>query len=806
MTEATAHSGRTAGTSPNADAARGETAAAGVAQAEAAPTVAELDLAVGGMTCASCVARVEKKLNKLPGTHALVNLANEQAHIELSAEGAALSDAEFVAQVQRAGYEASVIRRVKLGSHGERTASVSEEQAKAVERRADAATQRRIHHLRNLFWVALVLAIPVVTMSMIPAWQFPGWQWVVAALSLPIAFYCGWPFHKAAFRAAAHGSSTMDTLVSLGTLASMLWSLWALLWGGAGQIGYTMRMSGMHTVNAPHLYFESVAMIVAFLLLGRWLEHRSRRSAGDALRELLNLGVETARRVRRADGTEVSEDIPAAQLQVGDVFVTKPGEKIATDGVVIAGSSAVDASLLTGESAPVEVSEGSEVTGATVNTAGALTIRATRVGEDTTLAAMGRLLTKAQTGKAPVQQLADRISAVFVPAVIGIALLTLVIRLLLGNPLELALTSAITVLVVACPCALGLATPTALMVGSGRASKLGILIGGPEILENAAKTNTMILDKTGTITEGHMAVAAVQPAPGVTERELLAAAASVEAHSEHPIAAAILKENGRFGAAVPASSIRAVPGFGVEGMVGAARIRAGKPAWFDDAEVRAAFTSAPEGIASPATTTEAGPKATEASTDVVVEKDGAVIGVITVRDRLRPEATAALAELKAGGIHLVLATGDNPATAHAIAAEAGIEDVHAGVLPDDKVRIVGELQAQGRAVAMVGDGVNDAAALAAANLSIAMGTGTDVAKAASDITIVNSDLNSVPTALRISRATLRIIRQNLGWAFGYNVVAIPLAIFGVILPGVAAAAMAASSVIVVTNSLRLRRA
>ncbi|MBE6484590.1 MAG: heavy metal translocating P-type ATPase, partial [Actinomycetaceae bacterium] len=461
------------------------------------------------MTCASCVARVEKKLSKLPGVDAVVNLATEQAHIELGPQAAELSDAELVTTVENAGYGASVLRRTTVQEDGSRVAVSTGIDPEEVEAAAQRAANARVADLWRRFVVALILSIPIVAVSMVPALQFRGWQWAAGALSLIVAFWCGWPFHRAAFRAARHGSTTMDTLVSLGVLASMGWSLWALLWGGAGALGYTMRMTGIHGLAhsaMPHLYFESAAMIVTFLLIGRWLEARSRRSAGDALRSLLSLGADEATRVRRADGTAVNEVIPASELQPGDEFLVRPGEKIATDGVVIDGTSAVDASLLTGESVPVDVTSGNEVTGATMNTFGALTVRASRVGEDTTLAQMGRLLTEAQIGKAPVQRLADRISAVFVPAVIGIAFADLAVRLLLGNTFEMALTSAITVLVVACPCALGLATPTALLVGSGRASRLGALIKGPEILETAHSVDTILLDKTGTLTTGIMRV------------------------------------------------------------------------------------------------------------------------------------------------------------------------------------------------------------------------------------------------------------------------------------------------------------
>ena len=618
----------------------------------------------------------------------------------------------------------------------------------------------------------------------------------------------------------------MDTLVSLGIVASMGWSLWALLVGGAGEFGYTMRMTGIHGLghaDRPHLYFETAAMIVTFLLLGRWLEARSRRSAGDALRSLLALGAQEATRVRRADGTAVEEVVEAGSIEVGDEFLVRPGEKVATDGVVLDGASAVDASLLTGESVPVDVSAGTSVTGATVNTYGVLTVRATRVGEETTLAQMGRLLTEAQTGKAPVQRIADRISAVFVPAVIAIAAATFAVRLALGNPLEMALASAITVLVVACPCALGLATPTALLVGSGRASKLGALIKGPEILESAHAADTIIFDKTGTITAGVMGVADVRPLDGDMD-ELVALAAGIERGSEHPIARAIVDYARERGVApTPVADAAATAGHGISGRVDGRVVHAGSLTWLESLGVKRGDESADTaggvtdaaGMAAPESAdgshgllTATGVSALfETGASLVgVSLDGRLLGVFAVRDTLRPEAPEAVAELRELGLRPILVTGDNEATARAIAAQAGVDDVRANVLPEGKLAVVEGLRAEGRTVAMVGDGVNDAAALAGADLSIAMGSGTDVAKAASDVTIVNSDVRTIGAALRISARTLRIIKENLVWAFGYNVIAIPLAVFGVIVPGLAAAAMASSSVIVVGNSLRLRRA
>lgn len=782
----------------------------------AAPAV-EVELAISGMTCASCVARVEKKLGKLPGVTAVVNLATEKARVELSPQAEDVEDSILVGTVVKAGYGATVLRRIRVGADGQREASAGVDAAEA-EAAAARASSARVADLRRRFFVSLALSAPIVAVSMTPAWQFSGWQWVLGALSVPVALWCAWPFHRAAWRAGRHGSTTMDTLVSLGIVASMGWSLWALLVGGAGEFGYTMRMTGIHGLghaDRPHLYFETAAMIVTFLLLGRWLEARSRRSAGDALRSLLSLGAQEATRVRRADGTAVEEVVEAGSIEVGDEFLVRPGEKVATDGVVLDGASAVDASLLTGESVPVDVNAGSSVTGATVNTYGVLTVRATRVGEKTTLAQMGRLLTEAQTGKAPVQRIADRISAVFVPAVIAIAAATFAVRLALGNPLETALASAITVLVVACPCALGLATPTALLVGSGRASKLGALIKGPEILESAHAADTIILDKTGTITTGAMGVADVRLLDGDMD-ELVALAAGVERGSEHPVAKAIVGyARERSIAPTPVVDAAAAAGHGISGRMDGRVVHAGSLTWLESLGVRcrdesadAADMAAPEGADGShglAATAAAAPSEAGASL-VGVSLDGRLLGIFAVRDTLRTETPEAVAELKDLGLRPILVTGDNEATARAIAAQAGVDDVRAGVLPEGKLAVVEGLHAEGRTVAMVGDGVNDAAALAGADLSIAMGSGTDVAKAASDVTIVNSDVRTIGAALRISARTLRIIKENLVWAFGYNVIAIPLAIFGVIVPGLAAAAMASSSVIVVGNSLRLRKA
>lgn len=752
--------------------------------------IAEIDLAVSGMTCASCVARVEKKLNMHEGIDAVVNLATEQAHIELTED---FSNDALIDIVTKAGYGASVIRRIDVGADGSRHASdIDAERVMAL---ADDAAKARVTDLWHRFLISATLTIPVVVLSMVPASQFTGWQWIVGALSLPIAFYCGWPFHREAFRALRYGNTTMNTLVSLGVLTAMGWSLWGLFFGGAGHASYTMTMTGIANLahaQHPHLYFESAAMIVTFLLIGRWLEARSRHSAGDALHALLELGADSAELVTRADGTACDTTIPVAELRVGDVFRVKPGQTVATDGTVVEGNSAVDASLVTGESVPVDVTVGDTVVGATLNTYGSLLVRADRVGEETTLAQMGRLLTEAQTGKAPVQRLADKISAVFVPAVILIAVLTLIVRMLVfDNPLQMALASAITVLVVACPCALGLATPTALLVGSSRLASSGALISGPQVLETAGDIDVMVMDKTGTLTTGIMEVTDV--AGPATVAEILQAAAGLETHSEHPIARAIVSATRERGLAPRRiSEFRAIPGSGIRGLDGDYLLRVGSLSWL-----------ASEGVDVSAVVAVAADLAERGASTVVVAEQNAALGVIAIRDSIRPNAHEAVAQIRKLGIEPVIATGDNAASGRAVADELGI-DVHSQVTPDGKLDIVTAYQDAGSRVAMVGDGVNDAAALARADLSIAMGSGTDVAKASADITIMNADLSTVGLAITIARKTLRVIKENLAWAFGYNLIAIPLAVFGVIVPGIAAAAMALSSVLVVVNSLKLR--
>ena len=828
------------------------------------PPIAEVDLAVEGMTCASCVARVERKLGKLPGVTAEVNLALESAHVVLTQP---TTDGDLLAAISAAGYTARVTDRQTLpdgaapvpearpehtghhhggSQHGGPEHSGPEHDGPEHTDTSDSApdiesalsghgdhaghtgdadtsapTADRGQMLRTRLIGAAILSLPVLVLSMIPALQFPGWQWLVAALALPVATWAAWPFHTAAFRAARHGASTMDTLVSLGVIAATLWSLWALLFGGAGMIGMRMeptlipRLSDGSHMAMPELYFEVAAVVVTFLLAGRYAEYRARRSSGDALRSLLELGAKDVALVSYdSAGARTERRVPIGAIAVGDLFAVRPGEKVATDGEVIEGTSAVDASLLTGEPVPVDVGPGDAVTGATVNTSGALLVRATRVGSDTALAQIGRLVSRAQTGKAPVQRLADRISAVFVPIVIGLALVTLGVWLLLGardglstGDVQAAFTAAVAVLIIACPCALGLATPTALLVGTGRGAKLGILIKGPQVLEATRRVDVAVLDKTGTITAGRMTVTDTVIAGGEDPATVLAIAGAVEDSSEHPIAKAITDSARSSGVPLPtASDFHNEAGYGVRATVSfpgehaeRREVVVGRPGWV------ASLASLPAEISDAVARLEA----TGATAVVVAWEEGSGVvarGVIALRDEIKPTSAAAVAELKALGITPILLTGDQLAAAQTVADEVGITQVIAGVLPEGKVAEVTRLQGEGHVVAMVGDGVNDAAALAQADLGIAMGTGTDVAIEASDLTLVRGDLRSAPTAISLSRRTLAVIKQNLFWAFAYNVAAIPLAAFGLLNPMIAGAAMALSSVIVVTNSLRLRSA
>lgn len=699
------------------------------------------DLRLDGMSCASCAARIESGLNRLDGVTASVNFAVEQAHVE---HGPAVTVDELIRAVEAAGYRASVVDH-------------------AVDRMDhDVAAER----LRPRLIASAVLAVPVVLFSMVMAWQFPGWQWWALALTAPIVFWGGYPFHRAALNSARHGTSTMDTLVSLGTLSAYLWSAIVVVQGHAH----------------AHVYFEVAAAVTVFLLAGRYAEAKAKRSAGAALRALLSLGAKDATVVR--DGAQVR--IAVDELVVGDVIVVRPGELVATDGVVVDGASALDSSAMTGESVPTDVGPGDAVLGGTVNTYGRILVRAAKVGSDTQLARMARMVADAQGGKASVQRLADRVSAVFVPAVLVIAMATLAGWLVAGHPVAAAFTAAVAVLIIACPCALGLATPTAILVGTGRGAQLGVLIKSPQVLETVGGIDTVVLDKTGTVTTGRMRVVAVQADPGDDEDTVLVRAAAVEAASEHPIAAAIVAAaRGRGLTVPPVRDFANQPGVGVRGVVDVAS--GGIPGRL---EVRVTRASDDDG-----------------RTGVVVHWGGRQRGVIRLADAVKPTSAAAIAELVSMGVTPVLLTGDNAAVAARVAAEVGIApgDVIAGVLPDQKADAVRALQAGGRRVAMVGDGVNDSVALAAADIGMAMGTGTDAAIEAGDITLVRGDLRTVPTALRLSARTLRVIKQNLFWAFGYNVAAIPLAALGLLNPMIAGAAMAASSVLVVTNSLRLRR-
>jgi len=710
-------------------------------------TVAEL--AMGGMTCASCAARIERKLNGLDGVSAAVNFATETARVTFPAN---IKAEDLVSAVERAGYTAML----------------------AAARRDEPGTGGTVGRGRLL--VSIALAVPVVLLGMVPAWQFRDWQWVSLALASPVAVWGAWPFHRAALAGARHGAATMDTLISVGVTAAYLWSLYALVSGGEGET-----------------YLEVAAGVTALVLLGRWLEARARRRSGAALRALLSLGAKDVA-VRR-DGTEVR--IPAAELAVGDEFAVRPGETIAADGVVIAGRSAVDTSMLTGEPAPAEVGPGDPVTGGCVNAGGHLVIRAGRVGADTQLAQLARLVAQAQAGKAQVQRLADRISAVFVPVVIGIAVATLTGWLAAGAGAGAAVTAAVAVLIIACPCAMGLAAPTAMLTGTGRAAQLGIVIRGPEVLESTRAIDTVVLDKTGTVTTGRMSLADVAAAPGVEADELLRLAGAVEDGSEHPIGAAVAAgARERLGALPSAGGFDSAQGLGVSGVVDGRVVVAGRAGWLSSAW----GWPVPDGLAARAPAAEAAGR-----TVVFAGWDGAIRGALAVSDTIKPTSAEAVRRLRGLGLSPVLLTGDNERAARSVAEAVGIGEVIAGVLPAGKVAAIQRLQQAGRVVAMVGDGVNDAAALAQADLGLAMGTGTDAAIEASDLTLVRGDLLAVPDAIRLSRRTLATIKGNLFWAFGYNAAAIPLAALGFLNPLIAAAAMAFSSVFVVGNSLRLRR-
>ena len=892
-----------------------------------------VNLSIGGMTCASCVARVEKKLNKLDGVSASVNLATESARITAPS---AVSVDDLLATVARAGYTGALLDTASPDESAQSEASPAGEPASATPaapasgpstpgsaeggrgtkgtggratlsmaatpatrpgapagtnstngttgtsprsasgsgaKSLGASHMERAADLRLRLIYCLILSVPIMAISMVPALQLPGWQWTVALMALPVAAWGAWPFHKAAFRALRHGAFTMDTLVSLGVIAATGWSLWALVLGGAGHIGMRMSMELLPRSqgHAAHMYFESAAWVTTFLLAGRYAEARAKYRSGDALRALLELGAKEVTRVvltspsgsrdavdvldedgsPRAEATRTEERISVEDLAAGDLFLVRPGEKVAADGVVVEGRSAVDASLLTGESVPTEVEAGQTVTGATVNTSGVLLVRATAVGEGTTLARIGRMVTAAQAGKAPVQRLADKISGVFVPVVLVLSAATLAGWLLTGHSPQAAFTAAVAVLVIACPCALGLATPTALLVGSGRAAQLGVVIKGPEVLESTRALDTMVMDKTGTVTQGRMSLeveacrevgagagTGADAAAGLSPLgdEALRLAGAVESASEHPVATAITAAaRERLGDLPTPADFSNHEGRGVSATVEGRRVAVGRPGWLTGemgAEVPEAVRSAVEKAQDSGATAvvlAVGGAGEAASTDAEAPDEAAAdstddagtaapdtqplkaVAVLVVRDTVRPSSRAAVAALRELGIRPVLLTGDNARAAEHVAAQVGIEaaDVRAEVLPADKRDVVADLQAQGAVVGMVGDGVNDAAALAQAGtqgLGFAMGSGADVAIEAADITLVRTDLDAAVAAVRVSRATLRIIRQNLFWAFAYNVAAIPLAAAGLLNPMIAGAAMAASSVIVVTNSLRLRRA
>jgi Cu+-exporting ATPase len=741
------------------------------------PPVAEagIELEIGGMTCASCANRIERKLNKLDGVQATVNYATEKAKVTVPE---AYDPQLLISEVEKAGYTAALPRR-----------------AEAEEASADGSEDAdpELTSLRQRLIGSIVLTVPVIAMAMVPAWQFTYWQWLSLTLAAPVIVWAAWPFHQAAWTNLRHGTATMDTLISMGTTAAFLWSLYALFFGTAGTPGmvHPFEFTLAPSDGAANIYLEAAAGVTMFILAGRYFEKRSKRRAGAALRALLELGAKEVSVLR--GGVEVK--IPTADLQVDDEFLVRPGEKIATDGVVVEGTSAVDASMLTGESVPVEVSEGDSVTGATVNAGGRLVVKATRVGSDTQLAQMAQLVEDAQTGKAEVQRLADRISGVFVPIVIVVAVATLGAWLGAGFPAVAAFTAAVAVLVIACPCALGLATPTALLVGTGRGAQMGVLIKGPEVLESTRRVDTVVLDKTGTVTSGKMTLTDVIAEPGVGRAELLRYAGALENASEHPIAQAIAAGAAEEGGALPVPEEFAnVEGKGVRGVVEGVSVVVGREALLADWSQRL----------SPEVAEAKAAAEREGKTVVAVGWDGRARGVLVVADAVKPTSARAIAELKRLGLTPVLLTGDNEAVAREIAGEVGIERVIAEVLPADKVEVVSGLQAEGKVVAMVGDGVNDAPALAQADLGLAMGTGTDVAIEAADITLVRGDLRAAVDAIRLSRRTLRTIKGNLFWAFAYNVAAIPVAALGMLNPMLAGAAMAFSSVFVVGNSLRLR--
>ncbi len=753
-----------------------------VAPLSTVTTASPVELRIGGMTCASCAARIEKKLNRLPGVSASVNYATDNAWIALPED---VSVAEAIATVEATGYTAT---------RPEPPQSTPDPAAGEARTGAGVGEDDEVVSLRRRLLVSTVLTVPVLVMAMIGPLQFVNWQWLSLTLAAPVVVWGAWPFHRAAWANARHGAATMDTLISVGVSAAFGWSLYALFLGEAGRAGMRMSLELFPTRGggAAEIYLEVAAAVTVFILAGRYFEARAKKQSGAALRALLELGVKDVAVLRAGH----EQRIPVGGLAVGDLFVVRPGEKIATDGDVVEGASAVDASLLTGEPVPVEVGPGDEVAGATVNAGGRLVVRATRVGSDTALAQIARLVERAQSGKAPVQRLADRVSAVFVPVVIVLALATLGFWLLVGAGAEEAFTAAVAVLIIACPCALGLATPTALLVGTGRGAQLGILIKGPQILESTRRVDTIVLDKTGTITTGRMGLLDVTVAAGVEQAQLLALAGAVEDVSEHPIGAAIAAAaRARVGDLSPVESFTATPGLGVQGVVDGHAVLAGRPSWLA------------EQWSQPLDDRLAGALAAAESagrTAIAVGWDGAARGILVVADTIKPTSAQAIGELGDLGLRPLLLTGDNHRAARAVADQVGITEVTAEVLPGDKAEVIRRLQAEGRVVAMVGDGVNDAAALAQADLGIAMGTGADAAIEASDLTLVRGDLRAAVDAIRLARRTLGTIKANLFWAFAYNIAALPLAMAGLLNPLIAGAAMALSSVFVVSNSLRLR--
>jgi len=743
-------------------------------------TLHTIDLDIGGMTCASCAMRIEKKLNKVDGVSASVNYATEKAHVEVP-EGVSVEDLIHV--VEQTGYSASQPRPVG-------------NDANPADGIATSGHDLELIALRQRLVGAVVLSVPVIAMAMVPALQFTYWQWLSLTLTAPVVVWAAWPFHRAALINLRHGAATMDTLISVGTTAAFVWSLYALFFGTAGEPGMThaFELSVAPTDGAANIYLEAAAGVITFVLAGRYFEKTSKRQAGAALNALLELGAKEVSVLRSPDDVEVT--IAIDELVVGDRFVVRPGEKIATDGLVVDGASAVDESMVSGESVPVDVAVGDRVIGATVNQSGRLVVEATRVGADTQLAQMARLVAEAQSGKAEVQRLADRIAGVFVPVVIAVAVATLGVWLGGGFGISAAFTAGVAVLIIACPCALGLATPTALLVGTGRGAQMGVLIRGPEVLESTRSIDTIVLDKTGTVTTGVMTLVGVAAADGVDRSELLAVAGAIEAASEHPIAKAVASgARAELGSLEPVGDFSALEGRGVRGTVGGRSVMVGREALL----TAEGFHVGDDVREAKAESERRG------ETAVVVAWDGEARGVVSVADAIKDTSAEAIRRLRGLGLEPVLLTGDNRSVAEEVAAQVGIDNVIAEVLPSEKVDVVARLQSEGKTVAMVGDGVNDAPALAQADLGLSMGTGTDVAIEASDITLVAGDLRAAVDAIRLSRRTLSTIKGNLFWAFAYNVAAIPLAAFGLLNPMLAGAAMALSSVFVVSNSLRLRR-